>query len=290
MKHNFIDDKIAFRGLSSMFSRKAFRNLIDYNDVSDFVEVLKYYGLDDMLSLSISDMFRKIYSILVKEYRCEYIYKNELLNRSILKEYGTKHSVVFNEFKVGKSIADLALFNGESKAFEIKSDLDSTFRLSGQISDYTRLFQKCYVVVPESKLDEYVTSIGPNIGIIALKMVNKHLELIHHREAISNSYIDPKLVMGCLRTKEYKHLIETYFDIMPNVSDFEIFDKCSEMMATIPCQDLQQLFLREIESRKNSYSNIRLVQKELRQMCLSMNFNVKKITLLNQRLQSSLIY
>lgn len=290
MKHNYIEDKIAFRGLSSIFSRKAFRNLIEYNDVSDFVEVLKYYGLDDMLSLSISDMFKKIYSILIKEYRCEYIYKNELLNRSILKEYGTKHSIVFNEFKVGKSIADIALFNGESKAFEIKSDLDSTFRLSGQIADYTRLFQKCYIVVPEAKLDEYATSIGLNIGIIALKVVNKHLELVQYREAVSNDYIDPKLVMGCLRTKEYKRLIETYFDRVPNVSDFEIFDECSKMMATIPCQDLQQLFLREIESRKNSYSNIRLVQKELRQMCLSMNFNIKKITLLNQRLQSSLIY
>ena len=120
--------------------------------------------------------------------------------------------------------------------------------------------------------------------------MNKHLELVQHREAVSNDYIDPKLVMGCLRTKEYKHLIETYFDRVPNVSVFEIFDECSKMMATIPCQDLQQLFLREIESRKNSYSNIRLVQKELRQMCLSMNFNIKKITLLNQRLQSSLIY
>jgi len=253
------------------------------------IKLLQYYGLSDLLDLSVSAVLKKTYTMLSKDYRCEYVYKNELLNEYILKKYGTKKTIVFNEFKVGRSIADIALFNGESKAFEIKSDLDSSVRLSSQMFDYTRLFQKCYIVVPEERVVDYLNNVGQNIGIIVLKRVKRHLELEEIQEAVSNNFIDSSLVMGCLRTNEYKHLVKTYFDKLPNVSDFDMFNECSKMVDAIPCQDLNQLFLYEIESRKNSYSNIRLVQKELSQICLSMNLSLNDISLLNQRLQTSLI-
>lgn len=289
MKHSIINHDMAVRGVSSIFSRKTFSQIIDHDDVSYLMKLLQFYGFSDLLELPISDILKKVYSMLSKDYRCEYVYKNELLNKRIIKDYGTTHSIAFNEFKVGRSIADLALFNGESKAFEIKSDLDSSFRLSGQMFDYTRLFQKCYVVVPEEKVDEYLINVGQNIGIIVLKRIKRRLEMEKLRNAVANDYIDPKLVMGCLRTNEYRHLVKTYFDKLPEVSAFEMFAKCSKMIETIPCHDLQQLFLREIESRKNSYFHIQMVQKELSQMCLGMNMSLKNIASLNQRLQASLI-
>ena len=289
MKHSIINHDMAVRGVSSIFSRKMFSQIMDHDDVSYMRNLLQYYGFSELLELSISDILKKVYSMLSKNYRCEYVYKNELLNKRIIKDYGITHSIAFNEFKVGRSIADLALFNGESKAFEIKSDLDSTFRLSRQMSDYTRLFQKCYIVVPEEKVDEYLLNVGQNIGIIVLKQVMRHLEVEEVREAVANDNIDPKLVMGCLRTNEYKHLVKTYFDKLPEVSAFEMFVECSKMIESIPCHDLQLLFLREIESRKNSYTNIQMVQKELSQICLGMNMSLKNITSLNQRLQASLI-
>ncbi len=289
MKCSNTVENIAIRGLSSIFSRNAFNQLLEHNDSSYMVKLVQYYGFSDFLDLSTSAFLKKIYALLIKNYRCEYVYKNELLNDFILKKYGTKNTIVFNEFKVGRSIADIALFNGESKAFEIKSDLDSSARLFSQMFDYTRLFQKCYIVVPEERVDEYLNSVGENVGVIVLKRVKRHLEMEEIQEAASNDYIDPSLVMGCLRTNEYKHLVKTYFDKLPHVSDFDMFDECSKMVKAIPCQDLHRLFLKEIESRKNSYSNIRFVQKELSQICLSMNLSIKNITLLNQRLQASLI-
>lgn len=289
MKQSKINHEMAVRGVSSIFSRKVFSQILDYNDASYMRRLLQYYGFVDLLDSSVSEILRKVYSMLTKGYRCEYVYKNELLNKRIIKDYGTKHSIVFNEFKAGKSIADLALFNGESKAFEIKSDLDSACRLSGQIFDYARLFQKCYVVVPEEKADEYLLNVGQNVGIIVLKRIKGHLEMEEVREAVANDYIDSKMLMGCLRTNEYKHLVMTYFDKLPDVSAFDMFAECSRMVASIPCHDLQELFLKEIESRKNSYANIGMVQKELSQMCLSMNLSLKNIVVLNQRLQASLI-
>ena len=91
------------------------------------------YEQKELLWLSLihiySDLLKKSYSVISKYYRCEYVYKNELI-KLLLKKYGTRNSVYFNEFRVGNSIADMVMFNGESKAFEIKTEYDTPRRLS----------------------------------------------------------------------------------------------------------------------------------------------------------------
>lgn len=277
------------RGLSSLFTRRVFDALLHKDSVSLVSQILDYYNIDSFKGLTLSQIFKKSYIALVRDYRCEYLYKNELLNQKLIKNYGTHRTLAINEFKVGSSIVDIAMFNGESKAFEIKSDLDSSFRLAGQMVDYSRLFQKCYIVVPETLLDNYINSIGSGIGIIVLAKVKRHLELETYRNAQPNEYIDPYLVMRCLHTKEYMHLINSYFGYLPEKSMFDMFQACSEMMASIPSGILQILFLKEIESRQNATHRLLEVQKELRQMCLSMNMNLTDISVLNNQL-TKIIY
>ena len=88
MKCSNIVDMIAIRGISSLFSRKAFNHLLEYNDSSYMIKLLQYYGLSDLLDLSVSAVLKKTYTMLSKDYRCEYVYKNESLNEYILKKYG----------------------------------------------------------------------------------------------------------------------------------------------------------------------------------------------------------
>lgn len=276
------------RGLSSLFTRRVFDALLHKDSVSLVSQILDYYNIDLFKGLTLSQIFKKSYFALAKDYRCEYLYKNELLNQKLIKNYGTHRTLAINEFKVGNSIVDIAMFNGESKAFEIKSDLDSPFRLAGQMVDYTRLFQKCYVVVPETMLDNYINAIGCGIGVIVLTKVKRHLELETYRSAQPNEYIDPYLVMRCLHTKEYMHLINSYFGYLPQKSMFDMFQACSEMMGAIPSDILQVLFLKEIESRQNATHRLLAVQKELRQMCLSMNMNLTDISVLNNHLTKNI--
>lgn len=277
------------KGISSLFSRRVFSDILHHNDFTLINQILDYYDMPEALKAEpLSKTFKKAYSFLAKDYRCEYLYKNELINQKLLKEYGHDETIAFNEFKVGNSIADMAMFNGESKAFEIKSDLDSPFRLSGQICDYSQLFQKCYIVVPESEVEKYIKTTGEAIGVILLKREKRHIELQELRKAEPNHYIDYRLVMRCLHTKEYMHLIETYFDKLPQVSMFEMFNECSKMMEAIPYNDLQKLFLNEIETRRNATERLTKVQKELRQVCLSLNLNNKEIAVLNQQLSQPL--
>ena len=140
------------RNLSSAFSRSAFVDVLNFNDYTHFDWLFSRYGSSSCTTYF--DLLKKSYALLSKHYRCEYVYKNELI-KLLLKRFGSRHSVYFSEFRVGNSIADMVMFNGESKAFEIKTEYDTPRRLDKQLDDYKRFFDKCYIVIPESKSEEY---------------------------------------------------------------------------------------------------------------------------------------
>ena len=110
------------RSYSSIFSRKVFSSIIDFNDYSHIDWLYSTYD-NTLYFNTYMDYLRTVYSIISKSYKCEYVYKNEIINQLLLKKYGTKKTIAFNELKVGNSIVDFAIINGESKAFEIKQNL-----------------------------------------------------------------------------------------------------------------------------------------------------------------------
>ena len=75
---------IRLRDFSSAFSRSAFIDILNYNDYSHFNWLLSKYNL--LKCVTYSDLLRKLYSLISKHYRCEYVYKNELI-KHLLKEY-----------------------------------------------------------------------------------------------------------------------------------------------------------------------------------------------------------
>lgn len=276
------------RSYSSIFSRRVFSDIIAYNDYSRINLLLHRYNAQEHF-LTYMDYIKYVYQIMVKKYRCEYIYKNEIINKLLLKRFGTKNMIAINEFRVNNSIADLVLFNGESKAFEIKTEYDSKKRLDHQIQDYSKLFQKSYIVIPEHLFDEYKNYISENTGIIILLANKKGIQLQIAREAIKNQNIDINILMRCLRTTEYKNIIATYFGKLPNVSCFEMFEKCQEWLAEIPQNKLHELFLAEIKKRKSNTPFLKSFPTEIRQMCLSMNLTQKQSEILIQKLNNTII-
>ena len=183
---------IRLRDLSSAFSRSAFIDVLNFNDYSHFNWLASKYDL--LKCATYSDLLKKTYSLISKYYRCEYVYKNELI-KLLLKEYGTKNSVYFSEFRVGNSIADMVMFNGESKAFEIKTEYDTPRRLDKQLDDYKRFFDKCYIVVPENKVDEYYAIVESTTGIIAMSRDNRHIILKGIRHAEQNERFEYEALM-----------------------------------------------------------------------------------------------
>lgn len=264
------------RSYSSVFTRKVFSDIINYNDFSHLNWLYSTYDQSQKDIESYSDYLLYLYKYIAKFYRCEYVYKNEVINQLLLKTYGTKNTIAFNEFRIGNSIVDFAIMNGESKAFEIKTQFDTSRRLSKQMSDYKKVFNKCYIVVASEDLGYYESIVEPSIGIIELYYDRGRIKINEYRHAIMNSELDSDLLMGCLRTQEYKDIVSSYDGNLPDVSEYKMYEACKARIKKIPSVILNEFFLNEIKKRKNITCKLKEVPKELRQICLSLNLSEKK--------------
>ncbi len=277
--------KEKLRSYASVFSSTSFLQLLKRDDF-EFInkKIERYDGAKVGTSLfTYSDYIKYAYNSLKKDYRCEYIYKNELINELLLKKYGTKNTVVINEFKVGNSVADMVLFNGTSKAFEIKTELDSEKRLIGQLNDYTRIFKECYVVTHESLIEKYLIT-DEKIGIIAITKKGHSHRMEEIRKAVVSDEIDVNVLMRSIRTQEYKNIIVNYFGQLPHVNGFRMFDECSLLMKQIPNNKLNDLFIAELKKRASNTQLLQSFYKELRQLCLSLKISQKDYQLLDLKL------
>ena len=103
---------------------------------------------------------------------------------------------------MGESITDIATFNSKSRAYEIKSSLDSPDRLGNQLKDYFQVFNEVLLVVPEQKLMLYQKA-DKRAGIITVPEAGP-LKLV--RAPKINRTINHNVIMELLWSSEYKKM------------------------------------------------------------------------------------
>ena len=222
------------------------------------------------------DCLHRFYHSMKRNYRCEYVFKNEII-ADLRKHYAHRQSLVVNEFRVGNSITDLAFFNGESRAYEIKTSFDSPRRLEGQLNDYRRVFDKCYLVVEQSEIDSW-RSCDENMGIIAFCHGPRGgITMDEIRPARINEYIDVDVLMTCLRAEEYEAIAEQYAGAQLSDSKYKHFEECKAVLKSMDGKQLHDAFLETIEKRNSSFSLLKQTPYELYQICLSMHLTGKQL-------------
>lgn len=276
---------------SCLFSSQTCVRALRFGDIEDVRMVCNRFdhSLLAKAELSVWDYLSKIYGILKRNYRNEYVYKNELINAFLKNRFCTKDTTVINEFGVGKSIADLVMFNGLSKAFEIKSDLDSDKRLCSQMADYQQLFEECYIVVPESSYKKYIGVVDEKVGVFVLSHTPRGaIALSQERKAEKNELVNIDVLMQSVRTDEYKWMVQQVAGHLPDVSCFYMFDACKEILRDVPCDRLHHLFNEAVKKRNSQIGKLVDKYTYVRQMFLSMGVCHKKeqelIKLYNEKL------
>lgn len=276
------------RSYSSAFSRNTFQDILRYDDYGHldwlYHEDKQFHSRKPFTYL---DYLQRIYDCMARSYRCEYVYKNEIIHH-LIKQYRSESSVVFNEFRVGSSVADLAFFNGESKAFEIKTEFDSDKRLVKQLSDYCRLFDKCYLVIPRESRDRYRGVIGDQIGIVLLSYHRGHISLELDRDAKQNSMVDVGLLMSSCRTGEYESFVIRQFGALPNVPVRLLYSSCRDLLRTLPDEELRSFFIESVKLRRSEIDSLRPLPRCLRQICLSLNLRSSQASALVDKLNLEL--
>ena len=100
------------------------------------------------------DLICEIYTILKKQYRNEYYYKNILFNKLLLGVHSLNTTTALTELPIADCKADFILINGKAVVYEIKTELDNFDRLENQINNYYKAFDHVAVVTCKESLND----------------------------------------------------------------------------------------------------------------------------------------
>jgi hypothetical protein len=260
------------RDYSSLFSRREALSWLkmDFTSINYKIESYDENWLKHQNSTYL-DYLKYIYSILADSYQNEYILKNEFLNTWLIKELGETNSQIFSEFRVGNSIADLAMFNGCSKIFEIKTELDSDSRLTLQLHNYKKAFNQIFIIIPKSKLYIYEKQ-EASIGIITYDPKSDNTFSLH-RNASADFEIEPSTIMAILHTDEYKTIVRKHYGYLPQMTSFNQYNVCSKLIYEIQSNELNRLFIDAMKKRSSSNALSSRYYKEFNQLFLALRMN-----------------
>lgn len=276
--------KNQLRDFSSLFSRSEVNRWFKDDFETIDLKLQRYKLSEKNKGNSYLTVLKQTYKLLEKHYPNEYILKNEFLTQWLKKEVGNNNSIIFNELRIGKAIADLAMFNGKSKVFEIKTILDKEYRLSKQLQEYKKLFNEVYIIVPNQLLSKYI-EFDKNIGIITYDSNSKKFELI--QKSIFENDIDVNVLMEVLHTKEYLAIVKKYFVEIPEMTSFNQFNICKELIAKIPEEELNKLFISRMKERNVNNLFFNKINRELNQICLSLNLEKIERNILIEKLKTN---
>lgn len=117
---------------------------------------------------------------------------------------------VIEEFEVanGKARADIVTIVGNKvHAFEIKSDVDTLYRLPNQVRHYSKIFSTVTLVVGESHVVNALYEIPDWWGVIVARNGQEGVILSPVREATDNPLINFDSVSNLLRKQELINIL-----------------------------------------------------------------------------------
>ena len=106
------------------------------------------------------------------------------------------------EINVDSSRLDFARINGQSYAYEIKTELDNTTRLATQLQNYARVFEYLYVLTHESHLSKVSGLIPECCGIIIFESHEKGCDFHLFKEASPNPDVSPEAQLRNLSSRD----------------------------------------------------------------------------------------
>ena len=267
------DNMARSRIYSSLFSRRVVAEVLSgqYTSIDNICDFFKDNKEQKTYFEYLSYLY---YHFMMRYYRCEYVYKNEVINKILLRHFTHPDTISFSEFRVDQSIADLVMFNGISRAYEIKTDYDSDKRLIHQLTDYNKLFDKCYLVTSSDGCKKYAKELPGNVGIITFEY--KGNTLVHHiiREAERNDIIDIPTLMRSVRAEEYKRIVKDLYGTLPVVSEFDMFEECEKLLTKADNKKVRASFMRVIKQRKTNTQSLKQFDQCFRQLGVATNMTI----------------
>lgn len=195
-------------------------------------------------------LFDHAFSFLARSrYRHEYVYKQAITRRVLLGSHSLRTAVMLSEFRVGNCKADLAIVNGTSTVYEIKSERDRLDRLRSQVEAYLRVFARVNVVAGRNHLAQVLASVPEQVGVLTL---SKRLSISTIRAATQDvSRIVPAVVFDSLQLHEAALVLETLGVPIPNVPNTERHRVFRSLFVTLDPHAVHDAMIRVLRSTRS---------------------------------------
>lgn len=168
---------------------------------------------------------------------------------------------ILEEKRMGRSRADIVMvLPDQVVGIEIKSDADSYARLSRQIKDYDRYYDRNYVVAGSRHgmhIEEHVPEWW---GIITVEELGEAVDFYVLREALQNPGMDWKRKLGILWRPELVHIQE--LNKMPRYKEKSKSFVVDKILERVPKELLQLQLCEELFER--DYTKIEDTIREYR--------------------------
>jgi len=240
------------RNLASLFSASVLQRIAT-TGTSDLMEyVLAQSGFSAAFGTvdCLGERFEQVYQYLLRYYRCEYVYKNLLVEKLVFGRHSPNSATMLGEFRVGSRKADAVLLNGTSCGFEIKTELDSLDRLDEQLYAYISVFDRVYVVTSEEREAELLPRLPEGVGLLLL---TRRLTFREARKAGSGrNSVRQRQILDSMRRPEYTQVVKSVFGAVPDVPNGRIYSECSALFDRIPAGRAHDEMVRTLFRHRSS--------------------------------------
>lgn len=208
----------SFRLLPGFFSPGLIRELAQKGCSARFSRLARESNLLDQQQWEapLWSFFEKVFSLLRRrELRHEYIYKSVVARKILLGKHSLQTAAMLTEFRVGSCKADVAILNGTSTVYEIKSERDSLVRIHDQVSWYGRFFAHVNVITGENHIKSVLATVPEDVGVLLL---TERFQIATIRKSnYSPERISQEVIFDAIRRDEAKKILKKYGVEIPAV-------------------------------------------------------------------------
>jgi hypothetical protein len=200
--------------------------------------------------MRVRDVFDDAFELLQKRgVRDEYAYKAALVHRILLGKHSLRTASLLTEFRVGDCKADVAILNGTTTVYEIKSERDSLSRLDRQIAMYRQVFASVYVTAGENHIDAVLKAVPTDVGVMK---VDRRYYTETVREARDTPHrIVPLTVFEALRTPEVTGILARLGYEIPDVPNTLLRRELRTCFEKLNPEDLHAAMLIVLKESRN---------------------------------------
>ncbi|NII08266.1 sce7726 family protein [Luteibacter anthropi] len=250
---------VQWREIAQAFTRPTLAEVAQRGCAAGVRGRLQAAGLPVPDGLSLAQVLDQALNGLRQHYRCEYVYKSTITNRIVFGRHSPRTASLHVELPVGRSIVDLAVYNGHSTAYEIKTELDSHRRLVSQTPDYLRAFERVIVVTHPQLIERYLTVLDERVGVMTLSASGSLTEV--RAPFADTDRLDPSVLFRLLRSAEYRAALEAHFGPQPKLANGRQFQHFFHLWQTLPVAEAHRITKEALRARTTDQDTVAWVRQ-----------------------------